>query len=523
MLPQSLRRSSSGASASSYDSLEDFLSEFEVVNKEDAAQNRPGIPLPSLSTVSRGFLRPPRPSVRLSTHPYQASRPARRNPQHCTLNDPASGSNCASPGSSHGYQQLALLPVPDPEHAAAAGPDKPTVSPNPDTSAAKLAWGHLPEAAARQLPRQQARHGTAPAQQSRQAALSPSRRPPLEEFAEQLQADLGGSLSPPPSPFQPQRSAPLPPPQQQPPAPLPVAVSLQQPTALSSVDPAAARAAAPVSAAPRPQEPLVPYPLVTVPGPTHVQNRPEGGPSQIRQVLLQQQQVPSGPLPLRPPPPTEPSLRDPGPPRPAPQPSGGSSIPKSPMPSTLRMSQQVLRKKPKDFESELLDRLLNSNPPSAPPAVPGASSPAKPAFNAFHVPVSRALLVTVCFALMGVPLLLFMGGWLQAQHNIRSHVYVGAVSALTSSGEPVNTSTGNALPGGHGVDNITGRLQPSQETGSMGASPPEDAGMTDMEEPPEHSAKHKRSQVGLKLLSLRVTLSVREVLSARGGLPEHGP
>ncbi len=59
---------------------------------------------------------------------------------------------------------------------------------------------------------------------------------------------------------------------------------------------------------------------------------------------------------------------DPVPPRPTPQPSGSSSIPKSPMPSTLRMSQQVLRKKPKDFESELLDRLLNSNPPSAPAA-----------------------------------------------------------------------------------------------------------------------------------------------------------
>lgn len=44
----------------------------------------------------------------------------------------------------------------------------------------------------------------------------------------------------------------------------------------------------------------------------------------------------------------------------------GGSIPKSPVPSTLRMSQQVLRKKPKDFESELLDRLLNSYAPSAP-------------------------------------------------------------------------------------------------------------------------------------------------------------
>ncbi|CAL8468308.1 g7848 [Coccomyxa elongata] len=513
MLPQSLRRSSSGASASSYDSLEDFLSEFEVVNKEDTAQNRPGIPLPSLSSATRSFLRPPRPSVRLTTHPYQTSRQARKPPQHGAYHEPAPS---AYPGSSQGYQQLALLPIPEPEHAA-AGADKPTLSPNSDASAAKSGWGHLSEAAAvRQLPRQ-GRHGAAPAQQPRQAALSPSRAP-LEEFTEQLQADLGGSLSPPPSPFSPQRSAPLLAPQQHAPARLPAAVSLQQPPATHTVDPAATRAAAPVSAAPRPQELLVPYPVITAPAPTHVQTRPEGGPSQTRQVLLQQQQVSPVPPPLRPPPPAEPSLRDPVPPRPTPQPSGSSSIPKSPMPSTLRMSQQVLRKKPKDFESELLDRLLNSNPPSAPAAVPGASSPVKPAFSALHVPVSRALLVTVILALMGIPVLLFMGGWLQAQHHIRSHVYVGAVSALTSSGEPVNTFTGNALPGGHGVDNVTGRMQPSQEFGHpMGASPPEDAGMVDVE---EHSAKHKRSQIGLRLLSLRVTLSVREVLSARGDPPD---
>lgn len=49
-------------------------------------------------------------------------------------------------------------------------------------------------------------------------------------------------------------------------------------------------------------------------------------------------------------------------------------------------------------------------------AVSGAApSPIKPAFNAFHLPVSRALLVTVVLALMGVPLLLFMGGRLQAR------------------------------------------------------------------------------------------------------------
>ncbi len=45
-------------------------------------------------------------------------------------------------------------------------------------------------------------------------------------------------------------------------------------------------------------------------------------------------------------------------------------------------------------------------------------SPTKPAFNAFHLPVSRALLITVVLALMGVPLLLFMGGRL---HVCTSH------------------------------------------------------------------------------------------------------
>ncbi len=57
----------------------------------------------------------------------------------------------------------------------------------------------------------------------------------------------------------------------------------------------------------------MPYPAITAaPAPTHVQNRPEGGPSQIRQALhQQQQQLPLGPPPLRPPPTVEPSLRGP--------------------------------------------------------------------------------------------------------------------------------------------------------------------------------------------------------------------
>ena len=44
-----------------------------------------------------------------------------------------------------------------------------------------------------------------------------------------------------------------------------------------------------------------------------------------------------------------------------------------------------------------------------------APSPSKPAFNALHLPVSRVLLITLVFALMGVPLLLFMAGRLQVR------------------------------------------------------------------------------------------------------------
>jgi hypothetical protein len=47
---------------------------------------------------------------------------------------------------------------------------------------------------------------------------------------------------------------------------------------------------------------------------------------------------------------------------------------------------------------------------------PAGASPAKQQsyqFNACHLPVSRVLLITVVLALMGVPLLLFMGGRLQ--------------------------------------------------------------------------------------------------------------
>jgi hypothetical protein len=44
--------------------------------------------------------------------------------------------------------------------------------------------------------------------------------------------------------------------------------------------------------------------------------------------------------------------------------SPSASIPTSPVPSTVRMAQQTLRKR--DFESELLDRLLNGAQAAAP-------------------------------------------------------------------------------------------------------------------------------------------------------------
>jgi len=44
--------------------------------------------------------------------------------------------------------------------------------------------------------------------------------------------------------------------------------------------------------------------------------------------------------------------------------AGVANIPSSPVPSTVRVAQQTLRKR--DFESELLDRLLNGQQASAP-------------------------------------------------------------------------------------------------------------------------------------------------------------
>ena len=54
--------------------------------------------------------------------------------------------------------------------------------------------------------------------------------------------------------------------------------------------------------------------------------------------------------------------------------------------------------------------------------VASVASPAKPSFNALHLPMSRVLLSTVVFALMGVPLLLFMAGRLQVRARHR-HIF----------------------------------------------------------------------------------------------------
>lgn len=50
--------------------------------------------------------------------------------------------------------------------------------------------------------------------------------------------------------------------------------------------------------------------------------------------------------------------------------AAAANIPSSPVPSTVRVAQQTLRKR--DYESELLDRLLNSAQAAAP--VQGATA-----------------------------------------------------------------------------------------------------------------------------------------------------
>lgn len=278
--------------------------QFEVVNKEDTAQSRAGPSQPGHGTASRGVPwapRPPRPAVRLSTHPYQPARQVKKLAQDAALPNADSSGASAAPGHSHGYQQLALLPIPEPEQAAPA-PTDPAVSPSTAPALPRVDWGHLSEPTGRPSLRP-ARHVAVQAQQQRQVALSPSRAP-LEQFAEQLQADLGGTLGRPPSPFHPtQQSTPLPHPQSH------QAESPQQPAAAAE----AARAAAPAPAAgPRPRQPHALFPPAAgisssgVPEPPReAASRPEG-PSQIRQVL---QGGTPGPPPPRPPPAAEPLSR----------------------------------------------------------------------------------------------------------------------------------------------------------------------------------------------------------------------
>ena len=283
------------------------LSQFEVVNKEDTAQSRAAPPQPGQSTASRGVPwapRPPRPAVRLSTHPYQPARQVKNRQQEDMHSDAVPGETSAAHGVSQGYQQLALLPIPEPEQAA-PGPNDPVASPSPTPALPRANWGHLSDPTPRHPPRQ-GRHVAAPAQQQRQAALSPSRAP-LEHFAEQLQADLGGSLGRPPSPYQPtQQSTPLPHPE----------TSQPQSAAPASSPESVRAAAAAAGTGVMPRQLQVAFPLAAASSsgavsyspepPRDAAGRPEG-PSQIRQVL---QQPPPGPTPpLRPVPIAEAHIR----------------------------------------------------------------------------------------------------------------------------------------------------------------------------------------------------------------------
>jgi hypothetical protein len=190
------------------------MAQFEVVSKEDQPQGAPfAQPLHQQPRSATARLlpftptpRPPRPAgVRLSTHPYQPSRQSSKRQQ----NRPSQGAAAAS-SSLQDYQQLALLPVPEPEPALQP-PQLPVAQSLP--AAASLTFlssgSSLPSQAS--LP---VLAGSLPSAQASQAEGGPALQPrpgqhqpaspskPLDAFAEQLQADLGICLSS-ATPFQP--------------------------------------------------------------------------------------------------------------------------------------------------------------------------------------------------------------------------------------------------------------------------------------------------------------------------------
>ena len=155
--------------------------QFEVVSKEEQRA-------PPLDVHPRGFLapRPPRPTVRLSSQPYQGKGRKPRQQQEASASSSTGGSG--RDASLAGYQQQTLLPVP-----ALEAPPLPREDAGHQTAAFQA-----PGAASGRADHEQARTGGV-ARQQHVVPVSPTR--PLDAYAEQLLADLGESLSEPLSPI----------------------------------------------------------------------------------------------------------------------------------------------------------------------------------------------------------------------------------------------------------------------------------------------------------------------------------
>ncbi|CAK0779799.1 hypothetical protein CVIRNUC_004855 [Coccomyxa viridis] len=509
----SVLRTSSARSTSSFDSLDEFLSEFEVISV-DHQQALP-TPLPLLTALHApgDRSRPPRPAVRLSTQSYGTARQSRRQSHGEPSNGPLLG-----PGAGAGeYQDMALLPVSEPSRADA---------------------GHFYPTLPGQ-PRKDADRSRASERETSHASGEPTS--PLSGYAEQLQRDLGSALGSLPSKqhevpellvtypalTSPETSA-----QAQPASP--PAAARQREAA-----PHAQRVAAPAQAASRPAASIssapgasFTNPLVSLPAREHA----EGAASSAAQGPAQKTDARAVRAPPSASTQTEPSILSPSR-RQSTARTGihplsrsfesllkeptaalmsqqqrtdaAAAVSASPVQATVRASQQTLRKR--DFESELLDRLLNgaqaavpSQGQQVPPA--GAKQPA----SCLHLPVPRVLLITVVFALMAIPLLLFTAGRVQAQHHMKQQLYVGSLAVNHSVEGPIPDPV--ALPAG--IDNATGDHRTAVLAREAGLKSAIENSQTELQE--YLSAKERRrTQPGLKLLSFRLTVSLPHGMPAR--------
>lgn len=176
--------------------------QFEVVSKEEQPLVSSTQPL-ALSRTGPRLLpyttRPPRPAVRLSSHPYQPARQSKGQQQQ-QQQQPGADQNASSSSSADTFQPLPLLPLlggdehpwPQgwPATQAFAALHSPASFSRPGSLSAQTALGAQNRAAVQ------------PQQQLRVSQSAGASGKPLDGFTEQLQADLGGVLADPPlSPF----------------------------------------------------------------------------------------------------------------------------------------------------------------------------------------------------------------------------------------------------------------------------------------------------------------------------------